>query len=363
MWRRSWTKCARKVSSKLSAVSVETKPALVGLMPEAIAAQTGTTALQARQVFRWMHQKQVLDFAAMTDLSKATRAALAEHAVAADATLAEMQQCKRTGTKKALVRLADGESVECVLIRDVERVTLCVSSQVGCALQCSFCATGLAGFTRNLSVGEIAVQALLLLRGEDMAGRSPNIVYMGMGEPFRNYDNVMESIRLLMHPEGLGIGARKITVSTAGEVKAIEQFASEPWQVRLSISLHAANDELRAKLVPLNRRYPLAKLKESLLRYQAVSGRQITFEWTLLDGVNDSIKDAEELLKFARGLQASINLIPWNPVMDLPYATSSRQRCEAFAEYVNSHGLKATLRREKGRDIEAACGQLRRTHA
>lgn len=347
----------------MSDLNIETMPALVGLSPEGIAEATGLSAVQSRQVFRWMHQKHVLEFSAMTDLSKAARAALAGHAVPADAALVEMQQCKRTGTKKALVRLHDGETVECVLIRDVDRVTLCVSSQVGCALQCSFCATGLAGFTRNLSAGEIVVQALLLLKGEDMGGRNPNIVYMGMGEPFRNYDNVIASIRLLMHPDGLAIGARKITVSTAGEVKAIEQFALEPWQVRLSVSLHAANDELRSKLVPLNRRYPLAKLKESLLRYQAISGRQVTFEWTLLDGVNDSIRDAEELLRFARGLQASVNLIPWNPVTEIPYATSPRGRCEAFAEYVTSRGMKATLRREKGRDIEAACGQLRRTHA
>lgn len=347
----------------MSGLSVETKPALVGLAPEAIAEAAGLSLLQARQVFRWMHQKQVLDFAGMTDLSKAARAALAEQAVPADAELAEMQQCKRTGTKKALVRLHDGETVECVLIREADRVTLCVSSQVGCALQCSFCATGLAGFTRNLSAGEILVQALLLLRGEELSGRTPNIVFMGMGEPFRNHDNVIAAIRLLMHADGLGIGARKITVSTAGEVKAIEQFAGEPWQVRLSISLHAANDELRSKLVPLNRRYPLAKLKESLLRYQAISGRQITFEWTLLDGQNDSLKEAEELLHFARGLQCTVNLIPWNPVQDIPYATSPRPRCETFADYLNARGLKATLRKEKGRDIEAACGQLRRTRA
>jgi 23S rRNA (adenine2503-C2)-methyltransferase len=342
---------------------METRPALVGLTPEALADATGLNAVQARQVFRWMHQKQVLDFAAMTDLSKASRAELAERAVPADAELVEMQRCSRTGTKKALVRLHDGETVECVLIRDADRVTLCVSSQVGCALQCAFCATGLAGFTRNLSVGEILVQALLLLKDEDMGGRTPNIVYMGMGEPFRNYDNVTASIRMLMHPEGLGIGARKITVSTAGEVKGIEQFASEPWQVRLSISLHAANDELRSRLVPLNRRYPLVRLKEALLRYQAISGRQITFEWTLLDGVNDSIEHAEELLRFARGLQATLNLIPWNPVQDIPFATAPRARCEAFAAHVNSRGIKTTLRKEKGRDIDAACGQLRRTRA
>ena len=340
-----------------------TKVVLAGLTPEEIAAKTGLALLQGKQIFRWIHQKHVWDFERMSDLSKATRATLEECAICSDLTLVEMQVCKRTGTKKALIRLHDGETVECVLIREADRVTLCVSSQVGCALKCDFCATGLAGFTRNLTAAEIESQALLLLRGEELGGRTPNIVYMGMGEPFRNYDNVMESIRLLMHPEGLGIGARKITVSTAGEIKEIERFALEPWQVRLSISLHAANDELRSRLVPLNRKYPLVKLKEALLKYQAVNGRQITFEWTLLDGINDNIKDANELLQFARGLQCSVNLIPWNPVQGLPYRTSPRDRCQVFADHVTAKGLKATLRKEKGRDIDAACGQLRRTHA
>jgi 23S rRNA (adenine2503-C2)-methyltransferase len=342
---------------------IDTKRVLTGLMPEGIATSAGLAPLQAKQVFQWIHQKKVWDFEQMTNLSKPLRAQLAETAVAADVTLIEMQVCRRTGTKKALIRLNDGESVESVLIRDGERITLCVSSQVGCALKCDFCATGLAGFTRNLNPGEIAAQALLLLRGEDLSGRNPNVVYMGMGEPFRNYDSVMESIRLLMHPEGLGIGARKITVSTAGEVKEIERFGQEPWQVRLSVSLHAANNELRSRLVPLNRKYPLERLKESLLRYQGLNGRQLTFEWTLLDGVNDSIQHANELLYFARGLQVSVNLIPWNPVRELPYATSTRERCNAFVEHVTAKGLKATLRKEKGRDIDAACGQLRRTHA
>lgn len=338
-------------------------PTLAGLNPEQIAAQFDLKLFQAKQIFRWIHQKKVWDFHTMTDLSKPLREQLAAQAKAVDCELIEMQQCKRTGTKKALIKLHDGETVECVLIRDRDRVTLCVSSQVGCALKCDFCATGLAGFTRNLSPGEIVTQALILLRDEKLGERTPNIVYMGMGEPFRNYDAVMDSIRLIIHPDGLGIGARKITVSTAGEVKEIERFALETWQVRLSISLHAANDALRSRLVPLNRKYPLARLKEALMKYQALSGRQITFEWTLLDGVNDSIAEARELLDFARGLQCSVNLIPWNPVEDLPYATSPRDRCRVFAEYVTNHGLKATLRAEKGQDIDAACGQLRRTHA
>lgn len=334
---------------------------LVELFPAEISEQLGLPAFQGKQIFRWIHAKKVSDFDAMTDLPKALRQRLHEECVAHGVELVEMQTCARTGTKKALLRLGDGESVECVLIRDRDRITLCVSSQVGCALQCDFCATGLAGFTRNLSPGEIAAQALVLLKDEDLGERTPNIVYMGMGEPMRNYDNVVRSIRLLMSPEGLGIGARKITVSTAGEIKRIEDMAREDWQVRLSVSLHAANNPLRSRLVPLNRKYPLERLHETLRSYQAISGRQITFEWTLLREVNDQLQHARELMDYCRGLRVSVNLIPWNPVEDLPYETSTREACVAFAETLNKRGIKTTLRQERGQDIDAACGQLRRT--
>jgi 23S rRNA (adenine2503-C2)-methyltransferase len=303
----------------------------------------------------------VWDFEAMTDLPKALRQRLATECEPHGLELVEMQTCARTGTKKALLRLGDGETIECVLIRDRDRTTLCVSSQVGCALQCDFCATGLAGFTRNLTPGEIAAQALFLLKDEQLGERTPNIVYMGMGEPMRNYDNVASSIRLLMSPDGLGIGARKITVSTAGEIKRIEDLAREDWQVRLSVSLHAANNELRSRLVPLNRKYPLERLHETLRSYQAISGRQLTFEWTLLRDVNDQPQHARELIEYCRGLRVSVNLIPWNPVEDLPYDTSPRQQCITFAEILTKRGIKATLRQERGQDIDAACGQLRRT--
>jgi 23S rRNA (adenine2503-C2)-methyltransferase len=339
------------------------KHALAGMFPEEVAAAYGLQPWQGRQIFRWIHQRMLFDFDKMTDLSKALRAQLKESALPATLTLLEMQTSERTGTKKALLQLADGECVEAVLIRAPGRVTLCLSSQVGCPLKCSFCATGLAGFTRNLEANEIVEQALFLLQDEELEGRTPNIVYMGMGEPLRNYDNVMRSIRLLMHPDGLHIGARKITVSTAGEVPGIERFAQEAWQVRLSISLHAANDTLRDELVPLNRRYNLSRLRGAIEKYLAQTGRQITFEWTLLDGVNDRPEDAQELIAFARGLKATVNLIPWNPVSGLPYRPSPLPRCRAFAAMLHAAGLTATLRAEKGQDIDAACGQLRRTHA
>ncbi|MBI2431501.1 MAG: 23S rRNA (adenine(2503)-C(2))-methyltransferase RlmN [Candidatus Hydrogenedentes bacterium] len=338
------------------------KLALTGMLPEEISATLNLAPYQGKQIFRWLHAKKIFDFERMSDLPKAVRATLQEQCVAAQLELVEMQESPRTGTRKALLRLPDEETVESVLIRDRDRVTLCLSSQVGCPLKCDFCATGLAGYKRNLTPAEIVEQALYLLQSEPLDGRTPNIVFMGMGEPFRNYDAVIKSIHLLMAPEGLGIGARKITVSTAGDAKGIERFADEDWQVRLSVSMHAANNELRSKLVPLNRKYPIERLREAIDHYVGRTGRQITFEWTLLQDVNDSLQDAEELAAFMGGLKATVNLIPWNPVHGLPYSPPSRARCEAFRDALIKRGITATLRQEKGQDIDAACGQLRRIH-
>lgn len=338
------------------------KCVLADYLPLEIAERFELKRFQGQQIFRWIHQKKEFHFGDMTDLAKPLRERLERECNTVPLDLVEMQESHRTGTKKALLLLPDGETVESVLIRDRDRVTICVSSQVGCPLKCAFCATGLAGFTRHLAPGEIVSQALYLLREEKLGERTPNIVYMGMGEPFRNYDNVVKSIRILMEPQGLGIGARRLTVSTAGEVDGIARFAEEPWQVRLSVSLHAANDELRNKLVPLNRKYPLERLYEAIASYNEQTGRQITFEWTLLNEVNDRPEDAEELLRYMEGLKATVNLIPWNPVAELPYSPSPRRRCEAFRDRLVRAGVTTTLRAEKGQDIDAACGQLRRTH-
>ena len=339
-----------------------TRIALTEMTPAEIAFTLDIQPFQGRQLFRWLHAKQVFDFDAMSDLSKPLRALLKESCDAVRLRLLDMAQSPVTGTKKALLALPDGETVESVLIRGGDRVTLCLSSQVGCPLKCAFCATGLAGFTRHLTSGEIVEQALYLLAGEDLAGQTPNIVYMGMGEPFRNYEAVLRSVRMLMAKDGLNIGARKITISTAGEVGGIERFAEEDLQVRLGVSLHAANDALRNKLVPLNRRFPLARLREAVEMYQRRSGRQFTFEWTLLDGVNDSERDAEELFDYIGRLKAFVNLIPWNPVADVPFAPTPIERAREFRDLLIARGVKATLRAEKGQDINAACGQLRRTH-
>lgn len=341
-------------------VSAGERTSLVDLFPEEIAGRTGLRPFQGRQIFHWIYAKQVFDFDRMTDLSKAVREQLKAGYRAQPLELVETLQSPRSKTKKVLLRLRDGETVESVLLRDEERTTLCISTQVGCPLKCSFCATGLSGYTRNLTPGEITGQALFLLAGEDLGGHTPNIVYMGMGEPFRNYDDTMKSIRLLMRPEGLGIGARKITVSTAGEVPGIERFSREGWQVRLSVSLHAANDALRDELVPLNRRYNLTRLMDAVRGYVAATGRQVTFEWALLEGVNDSPKDAQELFRLIGNLKAFVNLIPFNPVSGLGYRAPSPKACRAFRDLLTARGIKATLRVERGQDINAACGQLRR---
>ena len=339
------------------------KYVLAGLTPEEIAAAFGLPAFRGVQIFEWIHHRKIFDFESMSNLSKELRRQLAEAAVATPLTPIRVEESKATGTKKSLFQLEDGETVESVLLCHREHTTLCISSQVGCPLKCSFCATGLSGYTRNLSPAEIASQALHLLAGVDMGEKTPNIVYMGMGEPFRNYDNVVQSINLLMHPKGIGIGARKITVSTAGEVPGILQFAEEPWQVRLSVSLHAATNEKRDKLVPLNKRYPLEKLIPAVETYIEKIGRQITFEWTLLEGINDSPDDARQLVELAKPLKAFINLIAYNPVQGIAYRAPSLDRCEQFAEALKAQGIQATLRRERGQDINAACGQLRRQAA
>ncbi|MBI5091067.1 MAG: 23S rRNA (adenine(2503)-C(2))-methyltransferase RlmN [Candidatus Hydrogenedentes bacterium] len=336
------------------------KTLLTNLSPAEMAEALQVKPFQARQLFRWLHQKQIFDIEKMTDLSKELRARLTETCEPAQLSLAHTSESPRSTTKKLLFRLQDGETVESVLIRERERVTVCVSTQVGCAVKCSFCATGLSGYKRNLSAGEIAEQALHLLSGENIEGRHPNIVYMGMGEPFRNYDAVISSVRLLMDKEGMGVGARRITISTAGEAEGIRRFAGEPWQVRLSISLHAANDDLRDELVPLNKRYPLKTLREAVGYYAEVTGRHVTFEWVLLDGVNDGMKDVGEIAGFVEGLDATVNLIPFNPVQGTPYAPPPRGKSESFRNALVARGIKTTLRKEKGQDINAACGQLRR---
>lgn len=336
------------------------KPALTGLGPEEIAAALELKPFQARQIFSWLHQKQVFDFQRMTDLSKALRARLEERYSPSQLTVERTIESEASGTRKALFRLQDGLTVEAVLLRDRDRHTVCVSCQVGCALACRFCATGQDGFSRNLNPGEIVEQVLHLVADQELVKRTPNLVYMGMGEPFENYDAVVRSIRLLMDKHGLSIGARKITVSTIGHVPGIQRFAREGWQVRLSVSLHSARDETRARIVPIAYKYPLDVLFQALRDYAAETGRQITIEWVLLDGLNDTIAEANALARRLKGIDAAVNLIPFNPFPDCGFSAPHPAKQRQFLAALRVRGIGATLRQERGADINAACGQLRR---
>ncbi|MCX8065421.1 MAG: 23S rRNA (adenine(2503)-C(2))-methyltransferase RlmN [Candidatus Hydrogenedentes bacterium] len=333
---------------------------LTRLFPEEIAEALNLEPYRGRQIFRWLHKKRVFDVENMTDLSKELRNQIAEKCVLVQSQIAHIRESFLSDTKKILLKYRDGQFVECVVITHRNRVTFCISTQVGCPLGCAFCATGKVGFKRNLNAGEIVEQVLHLLSFVDLGKKNPNIVYMGMGEPFWNYDEVTRSIKLLMHQLGVNIGARRITVSTAGDVKGIMKFADEDWQVRLSVSLHSADDNLRSRLVPLNRKYPLNKLAEALHYYQEKTNRMFTFEYVLLSGVNDSLEDADALLQYAKQFKCNVNIIPWNPVAGLNFQPPSKEACEKFQNYLTQGGLNATMRREHGQDIEAACGQLRR---
>lgn len=321
----------------------------------------GAPAFRARQIGEWLYARPVASWDEMTNLPKALRGALAERFLDLDGTLATLEVAGvGGGTRKILSRLADGELVETVLIPARDRATACVSSQVGCAMGCAFCASGRNGCTRNLSAGEIAAQAV---RAAVLLGRRPdNVVFMGIGEPFANYDNALAAARRMNAPppEGLGIGARRITFSTCGVVPGIERFAGEGVQFELSVSLHAPTDGLRGALMPVNRRWPLGVLVPAVRAYTEKTGRIVTFEYTLVAGFNDGPEHARLLLELVRGFPCRVNLIPLNPVPGFDGRAPDPADCEAFRSYLERHGLNATLRRSKGRGVNASCGQLRR---
>ncbi len=311
---------------------------------------------RAGQICEWLWQKYVCEPSEMTNLSKDLRAALAERLDFAYPVL-QREQRSQDGTKKFLWRLRDGESVESVLLKDGSRLTLCMSTQVGCPLQCSFCATGQSGFVRNLSAGEIAGQ---LLAAEKHIGRQVNsVVYMGMGEPFLNTASVLKSVRMLNSPKMRRLGIRHITVSTSGVVPGIEEFAASGLGARLAVSLHAADSDLRSMLMPVNRTYPLEELRSAMQKYQTLTGDRITIEYALFGGVNDSVEAARDLLRYLKGLHVFINLIPANEVN----GRYEKPRAEAvlrFRSVLESAGFECEIRTERGADIDAACGQLRR---
>jgi 23S rRNA (adenine2503-C2)-methyltransferase len=294
---------------------------------------------------------------AMTELPKALRSRLTGELPAALESAAE-RVSDGGDTVKQLWKLHDGRAIESVLMRYRDRVTVCVSTQAGCAMGCGFCATGQAGFDRHLTTGEIVEQVIRASQrlSEDDEGRVSNIVFMGMGEPLANYDNLWPAIERLQGD--VGISARRITVSTIGIVPGIQRMAGERLPVNLAVSLHAANDELRSELVPINRRYPLVKLAAACRAYLTAKNRRLSFEWALIDGVNDRRTDAAELAAYARPLRAHVNLIPLNATPGWPTKGTSAEGVRAFRDRLVELGINATIRRNRGTDIDAACGQL-----
>ncbi len=305
--------------------------------------ELGVPRFRADQMFSWVYQKRQRDAAAMTNLPAALRA----HIPA----VCDMSH-------KFVLELRDGARVESVSMRTEKRLTLCVSSQVGCALKCAFCATGLMGLKRNLRAEEIVAQVIAMGDHHAWQDERFNIVFMGMGEPLANLDAVCESVRILHDERGLNLGARRITVSTSGLVPQIRELAKLDLQVGLAISLHATTDELRDQLVPVNKRWPIAELLDAAREYGHTVGRRTTLEYTLLGGVNDGMADADRLAKFARALPSKVNLIPYNPVPGLPWKRPSREAVEAFAHRLYPHAPAVTIRETKGGELWAACGQL-----
>ncbi|MCG8594610.1 MAG: 23S rRNA (adenine(2503)-C(2))-methyltransferase RlmN [Kiloniellales bacterium] len=340
---------------------------LVGLSRAELAAEIaalGEPAFRAKQLWHWIYARGATDFAAMTSLGKAFRARLAQGYRVARPETAVAQE-SRDGTRKWLLRLDDGQEVECVHIPEAERGTLCVSSQVGCTLTCRFCHTGTQRLVRNLSAAEILGQ-VMLARDHFQEWPSPsedrqltNIVMMGMGEPLYNYDNIAKALKIVMDHEGLAISRRRITLSTAGVVPMMQRCGEE-LGVNLAVSLHAVSDEVRDRIVPLNRKYPLKELLAACRAYPGVhNARRITFEYVMLKGVNDSPAEAREMIRLLKDIPAKVNLIPFNPWPGAPFECSSPEAVEAFARILLAGGLAAPVRRPRGQDIMAACGQLK----
>lgn len=321
----------------------------------------GEKPFRATQLIQWIHQYGVDDFDAMTNLSKELRARLRDIAEIRVPEIIQ-DQIASDGTRKWLLRLDDGNAIETVFIPEEDRGTLCVSSQVGCTLNCSFCSTGHQGFNRSLTVAEIISQLLVANRA---LGRDPkgdriitNVVLMGMGEPLLNFDNVLPAMRLMLDDYAYGLSRRRVTLSTAGVVPMLERLREE-CPVSLAVSLHAPNDALRDQLVPLNKKYPIEELLEACRRYCADSPRsRVTFEYVMLEGINDSIEHAHELVRILSDVPSKVNLIPFNPFPQTQYRRSSKQAIDRFREVLIAAGLTTITRKTRGDDIDAACGQL-----
>jgi 23S rRNA (adenine2503-C2)-methyltransferase len=343
------------------------KANLIGLSREeltATMAEIGQPAFRARQLWHWIYHRGATDFAAMSNLSKEFRGALAERFTLARPGISVDRQ-SIDGTRKWLLKFDDGQEVESVHIPEEDRGTLCVSSQVGCTLTCKFCHTGTQRLVRNLTAPEIVAQ---VMNARDHLGEWPspqegrllsNIVMMGMGEPLYNFDNVAKALKIVMDHEGIAISRRKITLSTAGVVPMIEKCGEE-LGVMLAISLHAVTDELRDRIVPINKKYPIAELMQACRNYPGLNNaRRITFEYVMLKDVNDSPAEAHALVRLLKGIPAKVNLIPFNPWPGAPFERSTPERIAAFSDIVFNAGYASPVRTPRGEDIMAACGQLK----
>ena len=325
----------------------------------------GEKPYRARQLYDAMARRRITSFDPMTELPKTLRRILEDNSVVSRTQIQNVF-LSSDGTRRFLMTLKDGSEVESVFMPEERRDTICISSQVGCPLACTFCMTGVLGLKRNLNAGEIVSQVILVLNqvygeGIEVPHRT-NIVMMGMGEPLLNYDQVMKAVRFLLDPNGMAIAPRGLTLSTAGIVPRIYDLAREEIRPRLAISLTATNDELRNQLFPINRKYPLAELMKACRSYPLGERERLTFEYVMLDGINDSDGHARELVRLLSGIRAKVNLIPHNPAPELPYASSTMERIQGFQRILTERGLPSFIRRPRGQDISAACGQLAARH-
>ena len=355
------------MSAPLENISAAARKSLIGLSREELEAELaalGTERFRARQLWHWIFNRGAVSFEAMTTLARPFRSELAKRYTLARPEIVKAQH-SIDGTRKWLIKLADGNLVESVHIPEEDRGALCVSSQVGCTLTCKFCHAGTMKLVRNLDAGEIVGQLML---ARDAIGEWPspedgrmisNIVMMGMGEPLYNFESVAKALKIVMDHEGLSISKRKITLSTSGVAPQIRRCGEE-LRVNLAVSLHAVRDDLRDVIVPLNKKYPIAELLDACRDYAALNpNRRVTFEYVMLKGVNDSLADARELVRLIRGIPTKVNLIPFNPWPGAPYECSDDATIKAFADIVMGAGYHAPVRTPRGRDISAACGQLK----
>lgn len=329
-----------------------------------LVAAWGQPTYRAKQIWQGIYVQLWQSPQEFTNIPASLREKMANELQFSGLIPAAVLQSSDLQTVKTLFRLSDQRSIEAVLMRYEHRQTLCISSQAGCAMGCSFCATGQMGFMRHLSSGEIVEQVLYYARTLKQEGKSvTNVVLMGMGEPFHNYDNTLAAIDRLNHPDGLNLGARRFTISTVGLVPMIRRFAAEKRQINLAISLHATDDSLRSSMMPVDKKYPIAELIQACHEYIDTTGRRLTFEWALIQGVNDSPEQAQSLAQLLKGMICHVNVIPLNPTHKFNGTGSTRQSAEAFKAELEKAGIPCTVRMRRGIDIQAGCGQLATEHS